>query len=111
MYSSKEKALEALNHCIHLDDPFHPDICGASCPLWRQCTGTSQYVILSDLRDVIYDIGFHFEQTEKICSTITRCMDMNNALCDSSCPYWDGCRGDNNTQLFRDIHELLKGRV
>ena len=104
MYSTKEKALEALKHCINLGDPFNNNNCGAGCPLWNQCTGQDLDVILSDLYEVMLDIGFPAERTEKIYDAVTRCRCID--MCDG-CPYFSRCEGTDQTYLFQDIYDLL----
>ena len=106
MYSDKETALEALKHCINLDDPFSDLNCGAGCPLWKQCTGTDVDVILSDLLHVLLSMNISPDRTDKVFAAIPRCCSEN--LCNHTCPYWQDCRGEEITLLFRDIYSILK---
>ena len=105
MYSTKEKALEALKHCVSLDDPFSDCNCGAGCPLWNQCTGTDLDVILCDLFEVLLSLNIPPVFTDHLFYAIPRCC---TQMCGPYCHYWKDCQGENITVLFRDIYRLLK---
>ena len=107
MYSAtKEIALEALKHCIHLDDPFCELNCGSGCPLWKQCSFTSLEVILTDLCSIILSHNIPAERYKKIIAGIQCCVEYEQS-CDTRCPYWTICEGEQLQYLFRDIYDLL----
>lgn len=107
MKTEKQITLEALRHCVGLDNPFAPVNCGEKCPLWKSCTGgTDLVVILKRLHKLIDEMKIPVDQTAKIFSGIMHC-NTNFDLCNKACAYWKECRGEQMNLLFRDIYVLL----